>query len=237
MPMTLAERLILARTESGFKEAAVAAGKAGISPSALYQLEDGKTKSLKGTTAVQLSRVYSDFRVEWLIDGSGPARRDRIGVAEDHATYVAGSETPQGYVRLPLLNMEGDMGYGTYSDEHPDVVKFLDVAEWWARQNLPSDLSRVKLISSRGDSMAGVINHGDVVFVDTGIDHYDGEGIYVFNWQGRALIKRLVPNIRTGRLQIQSANPAYPPEDVAPEEIEQLHIAGRVAAWWTLRNY
>ncbi|MBB1061905.1 helix-turn-helix transcriptional regulator [Lysobacter spongiae] len=237
MTMTLGERLTHARVESGYNEPAIAAHKAGISPSALYQLEDGTTKSLKGTTAVQLGRVYTDFRIEWLIDGSGPAKRERIGVADEPATYVAGSETPVGYVRLPLLNMEGDMGYGTYSDEQPDVVKFLDVAEWWARQNLPRDLDRVKLISSRGDSMAGVINHGDVVFVDTGIDHYEGEGIYVFNWQGRALIKRLVPNLRTGRLQIQSANPAYPPEDVAPEEIEQLHIAGRVAAWWTLRNF
>ncbi|WP_157722757.1 helix-turn-helix domain-containing protein [Stenotrophomonas pictorum] len=58
MPMSLAQRLTLARTESGFTEAAEAARKAGVTPSALYQLEDGTTKSLSGQTAVKLGRIY-----------------------------------------------------------------------------------------------------------------------------------------------------------------------------------
>ncbi|WP_167285225.1 XRE family transcriptional regulator [Marilutibacter alkalisoli] len=237
--MTLAERLIHARTESGYSEPAVVARAAGITPSALYQLESGKSKSLKGPTAAKLSRVYRKFRTEWLITGLGPMHNETVRIAEPDPAWpaVAGSETPHGYVRLPLLNMEGDMGYGTHNDDQPEVVQFLDVAEWWAQQKLPRNLDRVKVISSRGDSMAGVINHGDIVFVDTAVDHFAGEGLYVFNFQGRALIKRLAPNLLTGRLQIVSANPAYPPQDIDRGEIDQLHIAGRVAAWWTLRTY
>lgn len=238
MNMTLGERLVHARTESGYPEPAEAAREAGITPSALYQLEDGTTKSLRGETAVKLGKVYQRFRVEWLIAGTGPQQHQGVRVEDSKGLYgVASTETPPGYVRLPLLNMEGDMGHGAYSEEPVEVVKFLEVAEWWAQQHLPKQLDRVKIISSRGDSMAGVINHGDVVFVDIGVDHFEGEGIYVFNWQGRALIKRLVPNLRTGQLQIQSANPAYPSEDISAGEIDQLHIAGRVAAWWTLRHY
>lgn len=227
-----------ARTASGYAEPAEAARVAGITASALYQLEDGTTKSLRGETAVKLGKAYPRFRVEWLIAGAGPQHHETVRVADTAPAYgVAPAEIAPGYVRLPLLNMEGDMGHGAHSEEPAEVVQFLDVAEWWARQHLPNQLARVKVISSRGDSMAGVINHGDVVFVDVGVDRFEGEGIYVFNWQGRALIKRLTPNLRTGRLQIQSANPAYPAEDIAPEEIDQLHIAGRVAAWWTLRHY
>jgi phage repressor protein C with HTH and peptisase S24 domain len=150
---------------------------------------------------------------------------------------VAAGEIRHGYVRLPLLSMVAAMGDGSGNSDPPEVVQFLDVADWWAQQHLPHHLERVKIISSRGDSNAPLINHGDVVFVDTSIAHFDGEGLYVFNWQGRALIKRLAPNLRTGRMQIVSANPAYPPEDISTEEIDQLHIAGRVAAWWTLRNF
>ena len=234
MPMTLAQRLIHARKESGFAEAKPAADRAGITPSAIYQLENGKTKSLHGETAVQLAKVYPRFRIEWLIAGDGP-----MHVADSSTSVqVSTGETPPGYVRLPLLSMEGEMGFGAVNDEPLEVVQFLDVAEWWARQNLPHDIDRVRVITARGDSMAGVINHGDIVFVDQSAPYYDGEGIYVFNWQGRALIKRLAPNLRTGNMQILSANStAYPPEEIAIGEIDQLHIAGRVLAWLTLKKF
>jgi len=169
-------------------------------------------------------RDYGDYLIEHVAE---------VAISDSKSA----GETPAGYIRLPLLNLEGSMGHGTINDEQPEVVKFLDVAEWWAKQHLPHNLKRLKIISSRGDSNAGLINHGDIVFVDTGTDHFDGEGLYVFNWNGRALIKRLAVNIRTGKLQIQSANPAYPPEEISVGEVDQLHIAGRVSKWWTLRDH
>lgn len=177
-------------------------------------------------------------------EASYPAQQAAGTILEGSAIQEAGArwdvspgEIPAGYVRLPLLAMEAGMGANVATDDPPDVVMHLDIAEWWARLHLPKPLDRVKIITGRGDSNAGLINHGDIVFVDTLTDHFDGEGLYVFNWNGRALIKRLVPNLRTGKLQIISANPAYPPEDIAPGELEQLHIAGRVAAWYTLRSF
>lgn len=164
----------------------------------------------------------------------------RLAIRESNAPNygdVATREISSGYVRLPLLSMVASMGDGNGDSDPIEVVQFLDVAEWWAKENLPNRLDRIKVISSRGDSNAPLINHGDIIFVDTSTQHFEGEGLYVFNWQGRALIKRLSPNLRTGRMQIISANPAYPPEDISIEEINQLHIAGRVSAWWTLRKY
>lgn len=162
----------------------------------------------------------------------------RIGhhVREGTAVVAAGEILP-GYVRLPLLAMEAGMGFGTEIEGPPEVVQFLDVAQWWADLNLPRPISRIKIITGRGDSNAPLINNGDIVFVDTVDTRFEGEGLYVLNWQGRALIKRLVANLRTGTLQIVSANPAYPMETVEPGEIDQLHIAGRVAAWYTLKRF
>lgn len=160
-----------------------------------------------------------------------------MGTHAPAPAIVAAREILPGYIRLPLLAMEAGMGLGVETDELPEVVRYLDVAEWWAQINLPKPVSRVKIITGRGDSNAPLINHGDIVFVDTATAHFDGEGLYVFNWHGRALIKRLVPNLRSGKLQIVSANPAYPPEEIEPAEMEQLHIAGRVAAWYTLRHF
>lgn len=235
---TLADRIRSEREARGMTQPQLGA-HAGVTKQAISAIEKGLSQQPKHETLVALASVLG-VSAQWLMTGREPKHgTDTIKVAEGAVApgYVAASEPAPGYVRFPLLAMEGEMGFGTYSDDAIEVVQFLDVADWWAKQNLPARFNRVKIISARGDSMAGVINHGDVVFVDVGVDHYDGEGIYVFNWQGRALIKRLAPNLRTGHLQIMSANPAYPAEDVAVGEVEQLHIAGRVVAWWTLRNH
>lgn len=236
---TLAERLRAEREMKGLTQPELAAA-VGVTKQAISAIESGTSQKPQHETINGLAGALG-LTVDWLLTGREPKHPDtytQLRVSEPGpGVGFASDETPPGYIRLPLLGMEGEMGYGAGSEQAVEVVQFLDVAEWWAQQNLPRKLERVKVISARGDSMSGVINHGDVVFVDVVIDHYDGEGIYVFNWQGRALIKRLAPNLRTGNLQIISANAQYPPEDIALNELEQLHIAGRVVAWWTLRKH
>jgi len=162
---------------------------------------------------------------------------ERSSQGADYVT-VSTRETRPGYVRLPHYSAEVSAGAGAEMNADGfEVVQTLDVAKWWAEQHLPRDLSRVRVLSVRGDSMAPDMQHGDVLFVDTATASFDSPGLYVLNFQGRALVKRLVPELRTGRVAIISSNPAYPPEYVEPGELDSLHIGGRVAAWWTLRKF
>ena len=233
---TLAERLVHARITSGYSDQVAAAKAAGLTPSALNQLESGETRSMKAVTAMALADAYPRFNWRWLISGRPPMHTD-TSVDNSHLVTVASREPRPGYVRLPLLSTEASMGNGVMDQGQVEVVEYLDVAEWWAAQHLPRDPAHIRVITARGDSMAGVINDGDVVFVDIRVNHFQGEGLYVFNWQGRALVKRLVPSIRSGQIQIVSANPAYPSETVSMDEMESLYIAGKVVAWWTLKRH
>lgn len=191
---------------------------------------------------------------KWLIGTSVPTPARQMLIEQDlqsgdrairvrdepyqiRSSPFAAYEIAPGYRRLPLLTMEVSMGDGAFHDEPSDVVQYLDVAEWWAREHLPMNGERVKIITGKGESMAPLIAHGDIIFVDTSTNYFDGEGLYVFNWNGRALIKRLVPVLRTGKLRIVSANPAYEPEEIAPDELDMLHISGRVVAWYNLRTF
>lgn len=164
-------------------------------------------------------------------------RRIAQHVEDSTPVYISREETRPGYLRLPLLAMDGGMGLDVQNDGPLEVVTDLDVAEWWATANFPKPLSRIKVMTGRGDSNAGLINHGDLVFVDTMTNFFDGEGLYVFNWQGRALIKRLAPDVRSNKLKIISANKQYDPEFIEVDELDELQIAGRVVAWWTLRTH
>lgn len=201
----------------------------------------GAGKWLRGDSmpeSKQLLRIVMDLEPGAAADELEAYRHvARHSIADQPAVYVSTQATPPGYLRLPLLAMEGSMGSGGHNDGPVEVVTDLDVADWWANAHFPKPLTRIKVMTGRGDSNAGLINDGDVVFVDTYIDHFAGEGLYVFNWQGRALIKRLTPDLRSNRLKIVSANPAYQTEFIEVGELDQLQIAGRVVAWWTLRTH
>lgn len=152
------------------------------------------------------------------------------------ALPVAAAEIPPGYVRFTLLEGFVAAGGGGYVPEHPEVVQYLDVAEDWAERNIRAPRNAVRVITARGDSMTGDISDGDVLFVDSRVQGFDTDSIYVMNWQGRPLVKRLQLR-RDGSVVIRSTNPAYEPEIVPPGEIDQLFISGRVLAAWGFKKF
>jgi len=149
---------------------------------------------------------------------------------------VATSETPVGYVRFPLLEGFVSAGDGGFMPDHPEVVRYIDVAADWAEQNLRAPRNAVRVITARGDSMTGDISDGDILFVDSRVQDFDTDSIYVMNWQGRPLVKRLQLR-RDGSVLIRSTNPAYEPEVVPAGEIDQLFISGRVLAAWGFKKF
>lgn len=242
--MTLKERLIHARTESGFAEPADAAKRMGITPSALYQLESGKTKALSGPTAVRMARVYTDFRLEWLIDGSGPPRRDELRMVREQglayqdgrADEAVSSAAPQpGYVRLHLMEGAASGGDGSLNSDYPEVVRDLEIAEWQLRKQigfLPRE-GRIKLATVRGDSMYPDIKNGDVVMVDSDVAHFDGDGLYLVNIHGHTFIKRL--QLLPDGMHVLSTNPKYSSVVIRFDESDVVHIGGRIVGLALMR--
>jgi Peptidase S24-like len=63
--------------------------------------------------------------------------------------------------------------------------------------------SRIKPITARGDSMSGTIEDGDVLFVDSSVQAYAGEGVYAIAIAGEAQVKRLQRLIGGGHARNQ----------------------------------
>ena len=120
--------------------------------------------------------------------------------------------------------------------ERPEVVQYIEVAKVWVDLNIRAPREAVRIITARGDSMAGDISDGDILFVDCRVQDFDTDAIYVMNWQGRPLVKRLQAR-RDGSVLIRSTNPAYEPEIVPAGELDQLFISGRVLAAWVFRKF
>lgn len=129
--------------------------------------------------------------------------------------------------RIDVLDVSASAGDGSPSKDVVEVIRSIEYVPDQARVifgNRPE--SSVKLINVRGDSMEGTIEPGDLIFVDVAVSNFDGDGIYVFDFNGDMFVKRL-QKVKT-ELIVISDNPRYREWSISEEEMDMLHVAGRV---------
>ena len=85
--------------------------------------------------------------------------------------------------------------------------------------------------------MSPTIKDGDILFVDVTTRYFDGDGIYVIDWNGRLLTKRLIAKL-DNRIAISSDNksPEYETEYIDISNQDRLTICGKVKAYFSLRE-
>ncbi|MDV3469040.1 S24 family peptidase [Stenotrophomonas sp. C3(2023)] len=127
---------------------------------------------------------------------------------------VAPPATSQSYVRVQQLDAEAGMGGETTNDDYPEIIRAMDFEPAYIRSIIgfvPAP-GRLVLVTGRGDSMIPVIQPGESLMVDSGITHFDGDGIYLINTGNGQQIKGLQD--RGDAIYVVSANtalyPAFP---------------------------
>lgn len=133
---------------------------------------------------------------------------------------VLETETSPGYLRFHLYEGAAGMGTGMVNQDYPEVVRTLEVAEWEVRRKLgflPKP-GRIQIITGRGPSMRPKIEDGDVVWIDTSVDYFDGDDYYLISYNGETQIKMLQKRI--DGLYVVSANPEFKEWKADPGDIE-----------------
>ena len=74
--------------------------------------------------------------------------------------------------------------------------------------------------------MAPTITQNDIVFIDTNVKEYIGEGVYSFNLNGETYIKRL-QRLPTGVIMALSDNPLYHPFEITESLFDTAKIIGK----------
>lgn len=145
-------------------------------------------------------------------------------------SYSIGSIMKKGrkdVYRIDVLDVSASAGDGAPSKDVVEVIRSIEYVPDQARVifgNRPE--SSVKLINVRGDSMEGTIEPGDLIFVDIAVSCFDGDGIYVFDYNGDMFVKRL-QKVKS-ELIVISDNPRYREWTISAEEMDMFHVAGRV---------
>ena len=216
---TLAERINTALQTKGLSVNALAR-QVGVSYPAMRKITKGETLNPK--FLFEIAEAL-DVSVEWLKTGEGPPENLSDGPSDDH-------------IRFERLDVIASLGDGYVNNETAEVVDYVHVDKAWAREKLGGNLSRIQVITARGDSMQGTIEDGDVLFVDTSVRWFEGEGVYLLSFADGLKAKRLQASVGGGLLVI-SDNPLYQTETVEGDKLEKLTICGRVRGAWHLSGF
>lgn len=188
----------------------------------------GEKKARNIEEAAKMPHLWLDQAHD---DEANPPFSDNAILATDD------SEDPEaGFIRYDVLNVTARLGDGFINSDYLEVVDTVTVSEEWAKQNLGSAYRRVQVISTKGDSMSGTIEEGDVLFVDSGVQAYQGEGIYVLHTPDGLRVKRLQRTV-TGNLLVISDNPKYRDETVSGQDLEYIVICGKVKGSWSFNTF
>ena len=139
-------------------------------------------------------------------------------------------------IRFPRLNAEATCGAGTINDHYIEVVDYVTVAAEWAREKLGGNLNKIQVITARGDSMEPTIENGDVMFVDTAVEAFEGDGLYLLWYIDGLKAKRLQSTVGGG-LMIISDNSSYQTETVRGEDLNAVRIIGCIRGAWRLSQF
>lgn len=153
--------------------------------------------------------------------------QDKKDTVDTYSINSLSQERRRDVYRVEVMDVSASAGNGNSTRDFIEVISSIEYVTEEARNlfgHRPAN--QVKLINVRGDSMQGTIEPGDLIFVDVGVNHFDGDGIYVFDFSGDLFVKRL-QKIKT-QLHVLSDNPLYREWQITDAEMDMLHVCGKV---------
>lgn len=146
-----------------------------------------------------------------------------LGAPEDISyvkTPIRGRKSGE-WVDVPRLDVGASAGPGALPQAEDAFDAFRFSRRWLSEQGL--DGAQLSAITVEGDSMEPLLRDGDEILVDRAPRPFR-DGVHVVRLGDTLMVKR-VASTGAGRLALLSQNLAYPPVEVAAEEVE---IIGRV---------
>jgi phage repressor protein C with HTH and peptisase S24 domain len=210
--MTIGKRLDEAMHAAGIESQSALSRASGVpQPTINRILKDVGTKGPESKTLLPLAQACRvNFR--WLMEGLGPMKLDQSGdnvaaIFPGARPVVASSPDALSSTKirkvLDIRLSAGINGFGFELD--PQDHGSWDVPTRWIEKNrlVPSQLFAIEV---RGESMEPSLYEGDLVIIDTGDTKMVSGLVYAINFEGEAVIKRLVRE--GGQWYLHSDNPS-----------------------------
>ena len=158
------------------------------------------------------------------------AIQDTLGLPAGWMDGITNSEIPmpsRSY-KVEVLDVEASAGSGVVIlDEFIETITAIEYSDEEAKRLFGGRPAHtIKMITVRSDSMAETFEPRDQIFVDMTVNHFDGDGIYVFILNNQLYIKRL--QMQYKRLAVISDNPKYETWYLEESNIDGMFIHAKV---------
>ena len=213
---------------------AVIARDIGMSPPGFNRIwyNDG----LQNTETLIKIQESTGCDLNWLLTGKGlpyldKARSENAGAFSvsrnsDGITDTMGNPVDLSeFVFVPRYNVAAAAGYGApvFGEEPLFCLAF---RKYWIDNYVTKQPEKLSVITVKGDSMEGVLNHGDSILINHA-ETDPRDGLYVLRIGNDLFVKRVqrIP----GKLLVTSENPRYAPFEIDLSNAQDdIAIIGRV---------
>jgi phage repressor protein C with HTH and peptisase S24 domain len=181
----------------------------GRNPTYLQQfIRKGSPRKLEEQDRATLARFFGVSEAE-------------LREAQDNSYVKPPRRETGAWVDVPRLDLGASAGPGALPGGEGAFDTFRFSRRWLAEQGL--ERAQLSAIRVEGDSMEPLLNDGDEILVDRSPRAFR-DGIHVVRLGETLMVKR-VASAGPGRIALLSQNLAYPPVEVAADEVA---IIGRV---------
>lgn len=137
--------------------------------------------------------------------------------------------------RIDYLDVRMAAGMRNFENaDYPEIIKSLWLSDDGMLELVGKRSSDgIYLVNVPTDSMEPTILKGDIVFIDTRINHYNGDGIYAFSINGNLFVKRFQKLVKGG-YKIISDNTKYAPEEMTDNEVDTTMFVGKFIRCWRI---
>lgn len=211
----------LQRVVSHWRSADRLARTMGVSPSAFR-------KWLKGEAEPSRERLVAlaeatGVGIAWLAQGEGPPPR----FPDARPSPADGALDPSQFEFLPKRAEAAAAGAGTPVPPDEQASSFIAFGHDWIRRSFGLEPGKLALDTAVGESMHPTIGDGDVLLIDSTDRRFREFGIYVLEYAGQRLVKRVQRKL-DGSLVLISDNAVYEPERIDPAHAREVKALGRV---------
>ncbi|OFS99562.1 repressor [Neisseria sp. HMSC31F04] len=170
--------------------------------------------------------------LNWLLTGKGSPYIDNDQAVEVR-THSDGTATDtlgnpvnlDEFVFIPRYDVYAAAGHG-YPAEDDKPLFCMAFRRYWIENYVTRQLDKLSVIAVKGDSMEGVLNHGDNILVNHA-ETTPRDGLYVIRIDNDLFVKQIQK--LPGKLLVKSSNPAYEPFEIdLNDDSQNVAIIGRV---------
>lgn len=216
---TLAQRLKVIMDEQGISQNALAR-MVGVTQPSIKKIIDGDT--LEPKKILEIANALN-VDVQWLKNGKGeqPSFSQAVEKEEEFAE-------DENQLRVEVMDVYASAGNGAFltGDLVGDVCAIEFENDYFLQQFQRASGKGLAIINVKGDSMSPTLESGDLLYVDTTINCYQGDGLYVFSFNDALYVKRL--QLAGRKILVLSDNKLYDKWEITADEEAQFTIHGKV---------